>query len=159
MRKQLRRYPGFFITEAGTVTTQLGEVKKQHINSYGYKTVSFRVGGKTTKVAVHILLCETFKGPQPEGKPFVRHLDDNKLNNQLYNLEWGSRKDNAEDAIRNGKTVCGEAIVKAKLTEATVIAAREEHANGAGCVELAKKYGVHRSVMHKVLTKKSWKHI
>lgn len=43
-------------------------------------------------------------GPPPLNKPFARHLDDNHQNNQLTNLAWGSRQDNSDDAVRNGRT-------------------------------------------------------
>ncbi len=48
------------------------------------------------------LIMRAFVGPPEEGKKLVRHLDDNTENNNLYNLAWGSHKDNSQDAIRNG---------------------------------------------------------
>lgn len=38
----------------------------------------------------------------PDNLPVVRHIDDNKLNNNINNLEWGTYSENTKDAIRNG---------------------------------------------------------
>jgi hypothetical protein len=50
---------------------------------------------------VHELLLMTFRGPRPPGQ-VSRHLDDIKANCTLDNLVWGTRKQNREDASRNG---------------------------------------------------------
>lgn len=42
------------------------------------------------------------------GQYLVRHLDDNRLNCKASNLAWGTRKDNSDDAIANGKILSGE---------------------------------------------------
>ena len=39
--------------------------------------------------------------PNPHKYEIVRHLDDDKENNSLSNLKWGTIKENIEDAIRN----------------------------------------------------------
>lgn len=51
---------------------------------------------------VHILVAEAFLGPRPaKPKHLVCHRDDDKLNNRLANLYWGTHADNARDAARN----------------------------------------------------------
>lgn len=49
-----------------------------------------------------------------------RHLDDNRLNNNLSNLAWGTQKQNAEDRDRNGKTYRREKHPNHKLTNEIV---------------------------------------
>lgn len=39
--------------------------------------------------------------PNPEGKTEINHIDGNKENNDISNLEWTSRKENAEHAVKN----------------------------------------------------------
>jgi hypothetical protein len=54
----------------------------------------------------------------------------------------------------------GVANVKAKLTEASVIAIRERYARGDGNqYSLAKEYGVCQSVLFRIIHRKSWKHV
>lgn len=52
--------------------------------------------------AVHSLICEAFNGPRKPGQ-MCRHLNDIKLDNRPENLAWGSMRDNAADARRNGR--------------------------------------------------------
>lgn len=40
--------------------------------------------------------------PNPNNLPVVRHLDGNPTNNVVWNLAWGTAKDNYEDAVRHG---------------------------------------------------------
>lgn len=50
---------------------------------------------------VHRLVAEAFHGPAPEGT-MALHRDDNKRNNAASNIYYGTRIDNAQDALRNG---------------------------------------------------------
>lgn len=51
--------------------------------------------------AIHRVVLESFVGPRPEGQE-CRHLNGNPLDNRLENLCWGTRKENAHDAIKHG---------------------------------------------------------
>lgn len=70
----------------------------------GYPSLRLSHGSKdNTELAnIHRLLAENFI-PNPEKLSIVRHLDDDPGNYDLENLEWGTSKDNFEDAIRNGR--------------------------------------------------------
>jgi hypothetical protein len=46
--------------------------------------------------------------PNPNNLPIVRHKDDNKLNNDISNLEWGTNKDNSDDMVKRGRSLKGE---------------------------------------------------
>jgi HNH endonuclease len=50
----------------------------------------------------HRVIAVTFLGDPPDGKNDVNHLDGNKRNNRISNIEWSSRKDNLEHARRAG---------------------------------------------------------
>jgi hypothetical protein len=67
------------------------------VNPQGYRHVSLR--GK--QFSVHSLVLEAFVCPRPPGMMGL-HRDDQKWNNHLGNLYWGSAVDNARDSVRNG---------------------------------------------------------
>lgn len=60
-----------------------------------YKRVELCVKGKSKKFYLHRLLAEAFI-PKIEGKNFINHIDGNRLNNDLSNLEWCTLKENAQ---------------------------------------------------------------
>lgn len=77
--------------------TPVPRVLKQQENPAGYRIVF--IGGKAK--TVHRLMALAFlDGPASE---VVRHLNDDKLDNRVENLAWGTRSDNGRDAVRNGK--------------------------------------------------------
>lgn len=49
---------------------------------------------------LHRLICFAFRGFPPSSDSVVRHLDDNPLNNDASNLEWGTQSDNERDKWR-----------------------------------------------------------
>lgn len=101
-------FPAYFITKRGEVIScysTFPKVLKPAINHDGYYVVSmFDSSGKRKTMKLHRLLALTFiENPKPEEYNIVRHLDDNKKNISLENLEWGTYKLNYEDAVKNGE--------------------------------------------------------
>ena len=72
-------------------------------NANSYHQVLLYPGGGSRYVAkrVHILILETFIGPRPEGLHGL-HNDDDRDNNHLTNLRWGTRSENSYDMVANG---------------------------------------------------------
>ena len=78
-----------------------GRMLKQGRKPAGYPVVGALIDGKVKSLYVHRLVLEAFVGPCPEGH-VARHLDDDKSNNHLSNLVWGTESQNAYDKVRNG---------------------------------------------------------
>lgn len=78
------------------------------INSNGYERV---ILGPNGRFFIHHLVAEAFV-PNPNGHLIVRHKDDNRSNNHVDNLEWGTQADNIQDAIRRGRFVSNITIAK-----------------------------------------------
>jgi len=74
--------------------------RRKHIE--GYLQCSLSSKGKTYKVYVHKLVAETFLLERNET---VNHIDGNKLNNYLSNLEWISFSENIKHAFSLGLKV------------------------------------------------------
>lgn len=62
-------------------------------NGKGYFCVVLCVNGKTYRKYIHRLVCETYK-ENPHNKSEVNHIDGDKSNNSVNNLEWATRSEN-----------------------------------------------------------------
>lgn len=94
----------YSITSTGIVkNNRTGNTLKPHISN-GYWQVSrikCESGFIYSKIPVHRLLAITYI-PNPNNLPVVNHIDGNKLNNALSNLEWCTTQENFLHAIRLG---------------------------------------------------------
>jgi hypothetical protein len=112
--------------------------------------------GFTKSVLVNRVVAWAFL-PNPENLPQVNHIDGDKENNAVANLEWSSASDNEKHAHRTGlKSGRGSANANAKLTADDVIAIRDSKADIA---ELMERFGVARSTILNVQARKTWAHI
>lgn len=75
------------------------------------------------------VILEVFRGPCPPGQQ-CRHLDGNKRNNALYNLCWGTAKQNAEDRAKHGTTARGTKIGTSRHSDDDVREMRRLYATG-----------------------------
>lgn len=67
---------------------------KQSVHTKGYKTVPLTKDGVCTTKFVHRLVAEAFI-PNQDDLPFVNHIDEDKTNNFVENLEWCTEQYNS----------------------------------------------------------------
>lgn len=99
--KTIERAPNYEINQFGQVrnkTTLL--ILKQKIDRYGYLTIGLCNNKRKIYPTIHRLLALAFI-PNPNNYPQVNHIDGNKLNNNLSNLEWISASGNILHALDN----------------------------------------------------------
>ena len=99
MFKDIPGYEGLYmINEHGDVySCYYKRLKIPQISKDGYYTVQLWKNGKAKRYKVHRLVAITFL-PNPENKPIVMHKDNNKLNPELDNLQWGTLSENSQQA-------------------------------------------------------------
>lgn len=91
----------FVRSSTGRKRFVMGRMIKQKHNKDGYQFVTLSKNGQLQNHYVHRLVAETFI-PNPANKPQVNHIDGNKTNNFINNLEWVSVSENAKHAYKNG---------------------------------------------------------
>lgn len=85
-----------------------GQVRKDTINrilsqssQQDYKFVTLLIKGSQKRMRVHRLVAETFI-ENPNNKPYVNHIDGNRANNHVENLEWVTPSENTQHAVKTG---------------------------------------------------------
>lgn len=73
----------------------------------GYRTVNLSKNGQTTTYYVHRLVAAAFI-PNPDNLPIVNHIDENKTNNNVENLEWVTYQENTLHSLNNCKKQEGQ---------------------------------------------------
>ena len=98
-----------------------GKILKPFRNKRGYLEVNLYNNSKSTAKIIHRLVAKAFIS-NDFNKPQVNHIDGNKLNNEVSNLEWMSNSENQLHAYSLGlqPSRAGENNVKAKITDKSV---------------------------------------
>ena len=87
----------------GTPAKVRERIMKLSPNPDGYLRVGLsRMGQPHTRIFIHPLVLEVFVGPKPFPEAQACHGDGDRTNNQVTNLRWASRSDNAKDSVRHG---------------------------------------------------------
>ena len=77
------------------------QLLKQSLSSTGYSHVQLYKDGISKTINVHRMVAIAFL-PNPDGKPEINHIDANRSNNNVNNLEWVTHIDNLKHAVKLG---------------------------------------------------------
>lgn len=81
-----------------------GRILKPSLKDNGYlQVILYNNSDKRKNFYVHRLVCEAFY-ENPEDKPCVNHIDEDKTNNTASNLEWCTYKENSNHGTRTART-------------------------------------------------------
>lgn len=149
------------VSNLGNVRRKVRNLK-QAISPYGYNTLSLSKKGKSETKLVHRLVAEAFH-KNPDNKEQVNHLDCDKLNNCIENLEWVTPVENIIHAVENDRqrNQNGENNNMSKLTEKDVLFIRELIDEGISIYKIHKDYYpyLHQQTLYGIKQRRLWKQI
>lgn len=99
--KEVEGYEQYLISDEGKLfSRKSGKLLKLQARNDGYIVAGITKNEKVKNVYIHRLVMKAFK---PEGeKETVNHIDGNKANNHVDNLEWCTYSENNQHAIKTG---------------------------------------------------------
>lgn len=124
------------------------ELRPRRIGA-GYLAIDSKEQGVRRTLYLHRLVAEAFLG-KPADANEVNHLDGNKQNNSLANLEWTTHSANLQHAYKEGLHP------SRSLTPEQVHQARAKLAHGHSLQQVAAEFGVSRSAISHLKQGRSW---
>jgi len=99
---QIKDFPNYVIYESGKVVNMTtGKDVSICVHKHGHHVVRLWHNNKTKLFNIYRLLAIHFI-PNPENKREVNHIDGNRMNYALSNLEWVTPSENMKHAYKNG---------------------------------------------------------
>ena len=80
---------------------------KENKNSGGYRVITLTKNKKEKSFSVHQLVAQAFIS-NPNNLPQINHIDGNKMNNRVDNLEYCTASENMQHAYKNGLEILQE---------------------------------------------------
>tara|TARA_S200002703_G_scaffold62704_1_gene54457 strand:- start:295 stop:792 length:498 start_codon:yes stop_codon:yes gene_type:complete len=149
----VKGYEGYYkVSNFGRVMSKHGgkeKILKPGTNTGGYKMVILSKNGTAKNHRVHILVAKAFLPPCPGNHGVssfdwqIDHIDGDKANNRVSNLQWLTRIENSRKS-------------NAKLKEQNVIAIRADTRTHK---EIAIEYGISASMVGYIQKRRFWKDV
>lgn len=139
-----------------------GYILSTPLNSDGYPICCLHNNGRKT-TRVHRIVARAFLGTPPTNKPEVNHLDGNKSNNRIENLEYTSRSENLKHVFRclgrEPVRICGEKSGKNAITEEDVREIRKLAGQKIPYSKIEKLYPIGKAQIRRIVILEKWKHV
>ncbi len=159
--KPIPGHDGYWCSFDGRIYSERrGSLKerKQVKSPQGYLKIGYYIVelDKTRSAASHRWIALAWI-ENPNNYPYINHIDGDRGNNSVSNLEWCTAKQNTHHAIKIlGKLRHGEHGSRTKLTENDVLDIR---LSAESLRTLGSKYGVSYAVIGQIKRKEIWKHL
>lgn len=156
--KKIVGYENYEIDEYGNIFNSNGIKMHQFLTYKNYMQISLCKNGKNKTYAVHRLLGLAYID-NPDNKPEINHIDGNRVNNIVENLEWVTHAENMQHSYRvNRRTNCGENNPNAILTEEKVATIRSLfEIDKISRKELAIMFNINYQTVAKIIRNELWK--
>lgn len=134
-------------------------IQRKLNTKHGYVQMKFRCEGQVKFHYVHVLIAKAFIGEKERGIQ-VNHINGNKSDNRLENLEYCTVSENHKHAFRMGlKSHKGAKHTQAKLNDIRVLTAKLAKMRGVSSRALADIYGVSRASIDDAVLGRHWPHV
>lgn len=190
--EDVKGYEGFYqIDRNGNIWScpKISKYTPNHNGRYlkkykdrGYEYATLYKNGKNKKIAIHRLVAFQFI-PNDKNKPHINHINGDKSDNRVENLEWCTPKENCIHAWENGlsqtsnkmrelskvkmkkwnnsekgKNFCSEnGKARRKLSKEQVLEIINKNKNGQSAYSLAKEYPVSKPTILKIIRRETYK--
>ena len=149
------------IDKDGQVWSPYGgwHVMSPSITSKGYHRIGLVADGKRKFYQIHRLVLETFNPIENSDRLQVNHIDGDKSNNCIDNLEWCTGSYNMQHSydINIHKPPRGQSAGGSILTEEQVLEICKLIQSGTDSyAKIGEKYGVSKTAIYDIKRKKSW---
>lgn len=130
--KEIKDLPGYYVSnygrvKANAITTKFGKQVKIYPERFlniwysrtGYNYIDISIKGKVKRFLLHRLVATHFI-PNHENKKQINHIDGDKNNNHINNLEWCTSAENlkhARDLGLNNSIGCNNKMAKLKHSD------------------------------------------
>ncbi len=134
-----------------------GRILSTHLDRYGYPICKLWMGSKGKTSTVHRLVAISFLENE-NNKPQVNHIDGNKENNSIDNLEWVTNSENDIHAFEIGlrTTRRGVDCNFTKLTDEVVLSIRDMKKKGATQRHIAQTFNISEGNVSQIINRKRW---
>ena len=159
--KDIKGYEGRYQVSSSGQVKGPRKILKPFVSRFGYAEVNLHKQGKAKIALVHRLVAQAFL-LNSKGSPCVNHLDGDKGNNCVDNLEWCTHQENTNHAILTGlRDTRGENNGYAKLTKFQVGRLRllKSIFPRIKQKDLGKLFSVNQGHTGKILRRDLWSHI
>lgn len=154
--RSVDRYKMHNTSKTGQVFIE-GQMLKQGLNHKGYSMVWLSYNSKKKSIAVHRLVAIAFV-PNPNGLPQVNHIDGNKQNNHISNLEWCDNSQNQLHAYKLGLNYHRETAGRRKIPVKQFDKDTHELLNEYESIaDAARNSGLSPTGIRKAIYKETWK--
>lgn len=155
---KFREIEGYQVSVCGVILGRRGRPLISYDNGKGYDIVSVTLGGKHTSKAVHRFVAEAWI-ENPYGLEEVNHIDCNRRNNSVDNLEWCTHSYNIEYSYKTlGRSALGENNARCLTTEMEVREICELLQLGNTAVKV-RDMGYSYSTVRKIKARTNWQHV
>lgn len=129
---------------------------KSRVSNCGYLRLGLRKLGISTWFSIHRLVGIHFID-NPSGYPCINHIDNDKTNNHVSNLQWCTHQMNSTHMVQQGRSASGERNCKAKLTVEQVDKVRTMRKTGMTLQAIGGHFNVTKQTVWGIVSNENWR--